>query len=167
VKIYIKKKILSESSKFSAKLKSLVAKEQELRNKFAEMIKKEGGWSQELLKKFMDIYKTTPDDVFASKVVEDELVKIEPQFDYVNFSEQDWDNFWLLSQHADSHPQFQIKALEILKKHKGKDSKEYKKLLFRVGSNKRVIKNKEGIPVDLDKIDDMGLDWEKISYDIK
>lgn len=157
---------LLESSKYSEILNNLVSKEQELRNKFASMIKKEGGWSKELLNKFIKTYNTTSDDVFDSKGVENELLKIEPSLDYENFSNSDWDNFWLLSQHMDRHPDFQKRSLQIIKKYKGKDSKEYKKLLFRIGSNKGTIKTNQGVTVDLDKIDDMGIDWENVEKEL-
>ena len=160
-------KNLLESSKFSKTLNDLVSRDQQLRNEFAKMMEQEGGWSQELLNKFIKLHKTSPDDVFNSKGVEDDFLKIEANLDFTNFAHSDWQNYWLLSQHMDNHPEFQKKSLEILKKYKGKDSKEYKFLLFRLGTNKGTIKTDLGVPTNLDKIDDMGIDWENISNQLE
>lgn len=53
-------------------------------------------------------------------------------FDFVNFTKNDWENYWLLSQHADLHIKFQIFALEKITKYLGVDNEYYKYLSDRI-----------------------------------
>ncbi len=161
-----RKKKINESSKYSNDLEKMVNDDQRLRNEFAKMIKDEGGWSQELVKKFTKIHNTKVGDVFGSEGVEQKLLSIDDSLDFENFDDTDWDNYWLLSQHMDKHPDFQKKALSIIKSYKGENSPLYKQLLIRLGSNAGHIKTKEGETVNLDSIDDMGIDWQDVGLKI-
>lgn len=149
-------------SKYSNVLKVLVSEDQKLRNEFAKMMRNAGGWSQDLLNAFIKKYNTSADDVFNTKKVENKLIALSSKLDYANFNDEDWDNFWLLSQHADNNPIFQKQALILIKQYRGENSPLYKKLLLRIASNKGVVKTTQNTPVDLDKIDDMGINWSDL-----
>ena len=160
------------SADVSQKLEELVGKDQNLRSKFADMIEKRGGWEKltpdersSLVEEFIAVNNTKKDDVFDSKKVEQEFLQLEPDLAFDEFSEDDWSNFWLLSQHMDSEPAFQKRALKAIEQHRGKNSEEYKSLLFRIGSNEGAIKSYDNI-VDLENLDALGIDWEGVSQKV-
>ncbi len=53
-------------------------------------------------------------------------------FDFNDFSNKDWDNYWLLAQHCDFDIKLQQNALKIIEKYKSQDSSEYKYLYDRI-----------------------------------
>jgi len=90
---------LQEASRFSQDLQNFVDGDQKLRNLFAQEMEKAGGWSQELVNKFVELHGTSKDDVFDSNKVEENFAKLFPKLDFASFSEQDWDNFNVLILH--------------------------------------------------------------------
>ena len=48
------------------------------------------------------------------------------------FTDEDWDNYWLLAQHCDDNRDFQKNALSIIKKYQGTDHSHYKYLYDRI-----------------------------------
>jgi len=141
-------------------LRDLVDRDQKLRNEFAKEMESAGGWSQALLDKFIADHGTTPDDVFGSASVERDLMTLMPTLDFSSFSEDNWNDFWLLSQHMDNHPDFQRSALHSIKEHRGHESEEYKMLLWRIAGN---IEGTHGtVPFDLSKINESEIDWQHL-----
>ena len=53
-------------------------------------------------------------------------------FDFDSFSDDDWENYWLISQHADMYPNFQKDALETISQYLGKDNDNYRYLHDRI-----------------------------------
>lgn len=94
-----RKQLLKEASKFSKELSDMINDDQRLRNLFAQEIQKAGGWSQELVNQFVKKHGTDADDVFGSKSVEENFIKLFPQLDFSNFSNDDWNNFSVLIIH--------------------------------------------------------------------
>ena len=54
------------------------------------------------------------------------------KFDFDKFTDDDWNNYWLLAQHCDMNRNFQKQALSIIKKYQGPDSSHYKYLYDRI-----------------------------------
>jgi predicted transcriptional regulator len=54
------------------------------------------------------------------------------KFDFDKFTDEDWDNYWLLAQHCDDNRDFQKNALSIIKKYQGTDHSHYKYLYDRI-----------------------------------
>lgn len=141
-------------------LRDLVVRDQRLRNEFAKEMEKAGGWSQALLDKFIAVHGTSPDDVFDSASVERDLIALTPSLDFSSFSEENWNDFWLFSQHMDKYPDFQRSALRSIKEHRGSNSEEYKKLLWRIAGAIQGVQN--NAPFDLSKINEAGIDWQHL-----
>jgi ABC-type glycerol-3-phosphate transport system substrate-binding protein len=111
----------------------------ELSNSYAEKYGKE--FNQELwdanLKQFIEKHQTTLDDVFGDAKRLNQLKELLPKFDYNEFSEKDWEHFWILAQHADDDEYLQKQALSILGKYKKKQY--YFNLLWRIANNKGIM----------------------------
>ena len=70
------------------------------------------------------------DDVFGDKQRLGAFMKT--PFDFTKFTEEDWDNYWLLAQHCDTNIDFQKRALDTIKQYLGTDHSHYKYLYDRL-----------------------------------
>ena len=69
-------------------------------------------------------YKNRPmNDVFCDK--DRQAVFMHLLFDFEDFNNEDWENYWILSQHCDLNRDFQSQALENIKKYLGADNEYY------------------------------------------
>jgi len=125
---------LAQASGQSEYLKSMVKEDQDTRNEWKEEMRQNGGWSQELAVAFAKRKGTSVNDLFGERSKQEEFTKY--NFNYANFSKEDWNNYWLIVQHCDWNPAFQAKALEIIKRHLGKSGDEYKYLSDRISCAK-------------------------------
>ena len=145
--------------------------DQQLRNLFQKDIADAGGWSQELLNKFVEKHKTSKDDVFSDSSRAQEFLKREPSLNYSNFSNDDWNKWIIFVMHLDNHEDMQLKGLDILEEEFGKLSPQHKKLLWRIGSNRKLIKIPSGYIVPLVNIENEAkkfkVDWETLYSQIK
>jgi hypothetical protein len=57
---------------------------------------------------------------------------INTKFNYDEFSKKDWNNYWLLAQHADFDADFQRNALTVIVQYLGTDNSHYKYLSDRI-----------------------------------
>ena len=144
-----RKQLLNEESKFSNELSDMDNKDQRLRNLFAKEIKNAGGWSQELVNQFAKKHGTAPDDIFDSKSVMNDFVKLFPQLDFSNFDEKDWNNFntLILHERRPEHLKMRKKALSIMIKENFKD---WKGLAADMARTAGLFPELEGIQLDLD-----------------
>jgi len=112
------KQNLQEASRFSQDLQNFRLEDQKLRKLFKLEMKKAGGWSQELVNKFVKLHGTSKDDVFGSNKVEENFAKLFPKLDFASFSVQDWSNFntLILHQRRPEHVERRKRALaEMIK----------------------------------------------------
>jgi hypothetical protein len=126
-----------KEGKVSSTLSSIAKGDQELRNEFAALIKSRGGWSQQLVDEFVAEKGTDKEDVFGDKQSgrQEQFANLFSSLtddDYNDFSEEDWSNFWLVAQHADSNRPLQKKAQEILLNYKGEESGYYRYITDRI-----------------------------------
>jgi hypothetical protein len=131
-----------EEGKVSSTLSSIAKGDQELRNEFAALIKSRGGWSQQLVDEFVAEKGTDKEDVFGDKKSgrQEQFANLFSSLtddDYNDFSEEDWSNFWLVAQHADSNRPLQKKAQEILLNYKGEESGYYRYITDRISCAER------------------------------
>lgn len=168
-KRYLKEEVETDSQF----IQRMIVGDQQLRNLFQKDMDAAGGWSQELINKFVDKHKTSKDDVFGDSSRAQEFLKREPTFKYSNFSNDDWNNWIILVMHLDNHEDMQLKGLDILEKQEkfGKLSPQQKKLLWRIGSNRKLIDIPSGYIVSLDNIEDeakkFGVNWNDLYNKIK
>lgn len=165
------KKYLKENKETDSQfLKRLLAGDQELRNLFSKDIKDSGGWSQDLVNKFVEKHKTSTDDVFNDKKRMKEFVEQESKLNYSGFSDEDWNNYFIIVMHADPYPQIQEKALKLFKDKFGESDNKYKNLLFRIARRNGIIKIPTDYTLNLEKIDDeakkFNVHWKQLSSKI-
>mgnify|MGYP003340552959 FL=1 len=176
-----RKFLLKEESKYSQQLMDLVNQDQKLRNLFDIEMKKAGGWSPELLAKFIEKHGTSKDDVFGdkqNKTVE-KFVALFPSLDFPNFSEQNWNDFNMLLIHL-REPQYlrmRQKALSEMIKAKrwwrslatdmarqAKMLPEFEGTKLEYGNGKKSVSGKIGDDEDGGRVD-LALKKRKITWD--
>lgn len=159
---------ITSSSQF---LEKMFKEDQELRNLFAKDMEDAGGWSQELVDKFIKKHRTKSNDVFGDEMRKEEFIKKEPTFDYSSFSNDDWNKYFILVMHMDNIPKMQYKALDIFEDKFGKFSPYHKNLLFRIARRMNLINAPEDYKISIDNIDDeakkFGVNWEDIYSQVK
>jgi hypothetical protein len=70
------------------------------------------------------------DDIFGDAARLNQFMTM--RFDFDKFTNNDWNNYWLLAQHCDTDRNFQKKALAIIKKYQGTENSHYKYLYDRI-----------------------------------
>jgi hypothetical protein len=112
-------------------LSSLVSQDQAERNEYKNFVKSQAGgdWSKGA-KMYAQLKKRPSDDIFGDTARLNQFMKM--KFDFDKFTDEDWDNYWLLAQHCDDNRDFQKNALSIIKKYQGKDHSHYKYLYDRI-----------------------------------
>ena len=112
-------------------LSSLVAQDQSERNEYKNFVKSQAGgdWSKGA-KMYAQLKKRPSNDIFGDAARLNQFMKM--KFDFDKFTDEDWDNYWLLAQHCDDNRDFQKNALSIIKKYQGTDHSHYKYLYDRI-----------------------------------
>lgn len=101
------------------------------RNEYSKFVQSEfGGDYERGAKEYAKIKNRNSDDIFGDKKRIREFILI--NFDFNTFSSKDWENYWLLSQHSDNHPEFQKNALNNIKQNLGEDNEYYEYLHDRI-----------------------------------
>jgi hypothetical protein len=127
--------LLSESNAASI-MQSLVSKDQSERQEYANFVKtKMNGDYDAAAKKYAELKNRPEDDIFGERQRLKSFIKQSQSFDYKEFTDSDWQNFWLLAQHADFDVGFQKSALEKIKAKFGTNSQNYKYLHDRITCN--------------------------------
>lgn len=129
------KELLTESS-VSTMMQSLVNKDQSERQEYANFVKtKMGGDYASAAKKYAELKNRPEDDIFGELEQLKSFIKQSQTFDYKEFTDSDWENFWLLAQHADFDVEFQKSALGKIKTKFGTNSQNYRYLHDRITCN--------------------------------
>jgi len=122
------KKLSQDQSMLLEELKN---HDQKMRDIWTEYLKKYN--FEEAKSKFIKDYNTNAEDLFGEK---DNQKKIKNnKYNFYQFSEDDWENYWLIVQHMDNDP-YQEYALKILEEHLSKNHIYYKYLFDRIQTNK-------------------------------
>ena len=105
--------------------------DQEERNEYQKFVHSEfNGDYERAAKEYAKLKNRSFDDIFGDKERMEKFISID--FDFDGFSDEDWENYWLLSQHADTNPNFQKDALKTISQYLGKDNDNYKYLHDRI-----------------------------------
>jgi hypothetical protein len=112
-------------------LSSMVNQDQSERNEYKNFVKSQAGgdWSKGA-KMYAQLKKRPSNDIFGDASRLNQFMKM--KFDFDKFTDEDWDNYWLLAQHCDDNRDFQKNALSIIKKYQGTDHSHYKYLYDRI-----------------------------------
>jgi hypothetical protein len=112
-------------------LSSMVSQDQSERNEYKNFVKSQAGgdWSKGA-KMYAQLKKRPSNDIFGDASRLNQFMKM--KFDFDKFTDEDWDNYWLLAQHCDYNRDFQKNALSIIKKYQGTDHSHYKYLYDRI-----------------------------------
>ena len=112
-------------------LSSMVNQDQSERNEYKNFVKSQAGgdWSKGA-KMYARFKKRPSNDIFGDATRLNQFMKM--KFDFDKFTDEDWDNYWLLAQHCDDNRDFQKNALSIIKKYQGTDNSHYKYLYDRI-----------------------------------
>jgi hypothetical protein len=112
-------------------LSSMVTQDQAERNEYKNFVQsKAGGDWNKGAEMYAQLKKRPSDDIFGDAERLNQFMKM--KFDFNNFTNKDWNNYWLLAQHCDDNRDFQKNALSIIKKYQGKDNSHYKYLYDRI-----------------------------------
>ena len=112
-------------------LSSLVSIDQKERQEYQNFVKEKanGDWFKGAL--LYAKYKKRPqNDIFGERERLQNFTQMNFNFD--DFSDEDWKNYWLLTQHCDFDRNFQQKALTLIQQYKGTDSTLYQYLYDRI-----------------------------------
>jgi hypothetical protein len=105
--------------------------DQEERNEYQKFVHSEfNGDYERAAKEYAKLKNRSFDDIFGDKERMEKFISID--FDFDGLSDEDWENYWLLSQHADTNPNFQKDALKTISQYLGKDNDNYKYLHDRI-----------------------------------
>jgi len=112
-------------------LSSMVSQDQAERNEYQQFVKSQAGgdWTKGA-KMYAQLKKRPANDIFDDASRLNQFMKM--TFDFDKFTDEDWDNYWLLAQHCDDNRAFQKQALATIKKYQGVDHSHYKYLYDRI-----------------------------------
>jgi len=112
-------------------LSQMVARDQTERNEYQQFVKTKAGGDWHMGAKMYAAFKNRrQDDVFGERSGLQKFMSM--QFDFDQFTQTDWDNYWLLSQHCDFNRTFQKQALSIITKYLGTEHSHYRYLYDRI-----------------------------------
>lgn len=112
-------------------LSSLVDQDQNERNEYKDFVEKNANNDYQKGAVLWAKLKNRPaDDVFGDKERFNKFKNT--NFDHSTFSNKDWENYWVMSQHADHDREFQKHALGKIEQHLGKDNDMFKYLSDRI-----------------------------------
>ena len=113
------------------KLRAFVSADQAERNEYKNFVSTKADGDYTLGAKLWAAKKKRPaNDVFGDLARQQKFMKMTFNFD--KFTDQDWDNYWMMSQHCDHDRPFQQKALDIIKQYLGDSHSHYKYLSDRI-----------------------------------
>lgn len=112
-------------------LSSLVVDDQRERQEYQQFVQTRAGgdWNKGA-KMYAAAKKRNSNDIFGDNARLKKFMSM--KLDLRNFSESDWNDYWLLSQHADEYPDFQQQALSTIEQHLGQDNEYYRYLADRI-----------------------------------
>lgn len=126
----------------SQQLQQWAMMDQKPRNLYAQIVQqKHGGDYTAARSDWMQHMGTTDEDFFGTVAQEQrvhgQITSMWNKLPFDSFKPQDWDNLWLLVQHADHSPQLQQRLLAKLKQydHVGNNAKHVKYLTDRIRAN--------------------------------
>lgn len=112
-------------------LDSLVNADQAERNAYKKFVDDQTGGDWTLgAKLYAELKKRSADDIFGDDARLNRFMRT--KFVFGKFTDKDWKNYWLLSQHADRYPSFQQQALNNIEKYLGQDNDYYRYLADRI-----------------------------------
>jgi hypothetical protein len=115
----------------SAYIQSVVKRDQNERHEYSEFARRFDDWEQAA--SAYAAQKGRPrDDVFGERAEQERFINRAKKFQFENFSRQDWNDFWLISQHCDWNIPFQKWALQQIEQNLGQDNTEYRYLYDRI-----------------------------------
>jgi hypothetical protein len=118
-------------NKFSNLLLQMVKDDQSERRHYSNFVlDKFDGNYERAAKEYAKLKNRSFDDIFGDKERMEKFIPID--FDFNSFSDEDWENYWLMSQHADMYPNFQKKALNVIEKYLGLNNELYYYLYDRI-----------------------------------
>ena len=112
-------------------LSSLISQDQSERNAYSQFVKSQAGgdWTKGAAM-YAKVKKRPSNDIFGEKERLNQFMKM--KFDFSKFTNDEWDNYWLLAQHCDFNRNFQQQVLAIIKKYQGVDNSHYHYLADRI-----------------------------------
>ena len=136
IKKLIKEELDDKKNPHSSILSNLTNQDQSERQKYSKFVQtKFKGDYEKGSKAYAKLKNRSADNVFGDKERLGKFMSLD--FNFNSFSDKDWENYWLLSQHADLYPDFQKNALEMITKHLGKGNDYYEYLYDRISCNSR------------------------------
>lgn len=121
----------AELSLTEALLRGLAAQDQAERNEYEKFVQSQaGGDYTQGAKLWAEKKKRPANDVFGDLARQQQFMKMKFNFD--KFTEQDWDDYWVMAQHCDHTRQFQQQALGIIKQYLGTENSHYRYLSDRI-----------------------------------
>lgn len=112
-------------------LSNLKNQDQEERREYQKFVQTKFNMDYEKgAKEYVKLKNRSFDDVFGDKERMEKFISINFNFD--NFSDEDWENYWLMSQHADLYPNAQKSALQTISQYLGKNNDHYRYLYDRI-----------------------------------
>ena len=114
-----------------SQLSNIVTVDQKERNEYDNFVKtKMGGDYENGAKEYARLKNRNINDIFGDLTRLNSFMNM--KFDFTKFDQQEWHNYWLLSQHCDFNRNFQAQALKVIAKYLGTNSTEYKYLYDRI-----------------------------------
>jgi hypothetical protein len=135
------KDLIVESQKFDIeggdgedmiiKLRAFVSADQAERNEYKNFVSTKADGDYTLGAKLWAAKKKRPaNDVFGDLARQKTFMKM--KFIFNKFTKQDWNDYWIMSQHCDHSRQFQQHALDVIKQYLGVNHSHYKYLSDRI-----------------------------------
>jgi hypothetical protein len=114
-----------------ASLASMYAQDQAERNEFKTLVhSKAGGDYTKGGQMYAQLKGRPRDSIFGDEERQDRFMKM--KFDFDTFTDDDWDNYWMMAQHCDKNRDFQRQALAAIEKYQGQDHSHYHYLYDRI-----------------------------------
>jgi hypothetical protein len=112
-------------------LASMVSQDQAERNAYKQFVQsKAGGDWNKGAQMYARLKGRPSDDIFGDSANQDRFMKM--TFDFDTFTDDDWNNYWMMAQHCDKNRDFQRQALAAIEKYQGQDHSHYHYLYDRI-----------------------------------
>jgi pyrimidine deaminase RibD-like protein/GNAT superfamily N-acetyltransferase len=112
-------------------LASMVSQDQAERNAYKQFVQsKAGGDWNKGAQMYAQLKGRPSDDIFGDSANQDRFMKM--TFDFDTFTDDDWNNYWMMAQHCDKNRDFQRQALAAIEKYQGQDHSHYHYLYDRI-----------------------------------
>jgi len=122
---------LRRATGITESLSSMVSQDQAERNEYSQFVKsKAGGDWNKGAKLYAQLKNRSANDIFGDTARLNQFMKM--KFNFAKFTDDNWNNYWLLAQHCDSNRDFQKQALATIKKYQGEDNSHYQYLYDRI-----------------------------------